>query len=134
MTKKEKLELAGVAVAILIILYFLFWKRRMVAVAESVPDNGPYYLSYNVPKGSLDLPTVARTPSQVNPSAPMCGCVASSDFSSVNKFAEFITSKFADIADSYTQNVLSALPPFMRDVLNNPGGLILAQNANGVFA
>lgn len=140
MDKREKWELAGVAALILLILYFVL--RRGSGVANNPAQSqsqattyGPWYMAYNVPKGSL--PTVdsaAQSSNNVNPNLPSCGCDQSGEFfASTNQFTKYLTSKLSDIADTYTQNVLSVLPPFLKETLNNPNVVQEATQANAQF-
>jgi hypothetical protein len=133
MTKHEKWELAGVGVAILVILYFMLRKNNVVVVpgASDSTDYGPWYLAYNVPKGYF--PSVNGSAyGNTNPNVPSCGCSDEALFGSTRQFTDYLTSKFSDIADSYTANVMSVLPPFLKQVVNNTTAVSEAARANAV--
>lgn len=129
MTKHEKWELAGVGVAIIVILYFMLRKKR--TDPADTTGYGPWYLAYNVPKGYFPSVTGSAT-GNMNPGVPSCGCSDETMFGSTRQFTEYLTSKFSDIADSYTENVLSVLPPFLKQMMGNTTAIQEAASANSV--
>lgn len=148
--RKNAIEIGFVALAALALWFVFFRTRGASAPAATVGTSGnttiqpgrafgsEYYI-YNYPQvegpQASDMPL--GNPSQTtNNALPTCGCAGGSggEFPSVAKFADYLQSNLTGFVKNYEDNVLSTVPSWFGQYLNNSSGNALSQAAGTFFS
>jgi Domain of unknown function (DUF1970). len=136
MTRKEKITYSVIGIIIVLLLLLWYFKARTPVIISDVnkdaPNVGPYYLSYNYPQGNL--PTVdtsgetVGSQSNSDSNVPTCGCnsIAESFFASSRELTDYFNKQLEGLADTYVANVISTLPDWFGNYLNNTSGAALS--------
>jgi len=113
--------LAGVA--------FLFMRRGgtpaqqgagQVPTAEGAPVQfGPYYLSYNQPKGNLPTVSVPGAMARAaNGNLPVCtACDEQILFGTQSDFAQYLSTQLSGVYEAYRTNILGMLPEWINQYI-----------------
>lgn len=152
---KAGLEVAGLIASIFAIFWLLHSRNSATAaaLAASVPNpelslesgsdpsqwTAPDYITFNVPKTIPDVsvPAVTTTANTGSVAVGTCGCSDldnSTLFASTSALAASYADQLQGLASTYSANLESALPGFIKQFLNNPGGVSDLQQFNQTIA
>lgn len=150
--RKHLLELGFIALAA-IALFFVFFRGRNVAPAATQDASGntaiepgrafgsEYYI-YNYPQiegppsGNINPANSAVVSQTTGGPLPTCGCAGGTqgEFPSVTRFANYLSDQLSGFVQSYQDNVLSTVPDWFGQYINNSTGAALSRSAATFFS
>lgn len=143
MNKEEIIEIGMIAVGGLA-LYLVLSRGKSsppqeIIAPPSTPVAGPEYIAYNYspPHDNVNLPIVSAATQQSASSSPGPCCLSSQssmlNFSSPNSFSTYLSSQFKDLEQQYQANLMSSMPDFFSQYLNNSTGAAEGQASINAF-
>lgn len=118
MTGNEKFAASGAIIGA-VILFWLLSKSQPGFAGEIPPVEPPTYTNYNAPGVNLPDINVPRLTLPPIPNAG-CGCIPSTQFfTGLDQFATFLTSNLENVANTFFNNIISALPQTISQYVND---------------
>lgn len=131
MNREEIIEIGAIGVG-LVALYLVATRGQYQPlpqpVVSSTPAAGPEYIAYNYqpPSGNSmgNLASISPTSAPTSEPTGGCGCAQpqSTTFASPTSFSDFLSSQLSGIEDTYKNNLLSSMPNFFQQYINNSSG------------